>query len=265
MQNPREQLTHLQQELLNALEVGKLAPAIRSMSERDVLKEVLPEIEALKGVKQSPEYHSEGDVYEHTLLVLENARSTRAVQLAALLHDTGKPATQEVLPDRIRFLGHEELSEKLAREVLQRLGLDEYVEGVCLVVRHHMRVNQSLPWKKRTVRKYVKEIGEYLEDSLALSEADAAGSLGPGSRPADQISEKLRRRIQELDNEPPPVLPKGPRLPLSGHDVMRVLNVPSGPEVGKALRWLQERPQGPEMTAEEAECLLRQSYASEAL
>jgi poly(A) polymerase len=252
----------LRQELLDALDQGKLAPTIRSMSERGVLGEVLPEVEALKGVEQSPEHHAEGDVFVHTLLVLENAKTTPLIQLGALLHDTGKLSTQEVLPDRIRFLGHEEVSEEIARRVLHRLGLDEYIEGVCLIIGQHMRVNQSLRWRKRTVRKFVREIGEHLEDSLALAEADAAGSLGPGSRPADQISEKLRRRIRELDNEPPPV-PKGPRLPISGHDIMRVLKVPPGPEVGKAQRWLQERPQSEGMTAEDAECLLRESYAPE--
>lgn len=252
----------IKEELLQALEVGDLAPTIRALSERGVLKDILPEIEALKGVEQSPQYHSEGDVYVHTLLVLENAQKTPIVQLAALLHDTGKPSTQEILPDRIRFLGHEDVSVDIARRVLQRLGLNNYVEPVCLVVGWHMRINQSLRWKTRTVRKFVREIREYQEEALALADADAAGSLGPDSLPAKIGPEKLRQRILALDDEPLLKL-QGIPLPLSGNDVMRILGVGPGPEVGKALRWLQERIQGVFVSSEEAEGLLRREYLSD--
>ena len=105
------------EELMKALQQGRLAPTVRSLHERGLLKDVLPEIEALRGVEQPELFHAEGDVFEHTMLVLENAKPTQEAQLAALLHDAGKPATQGFLGDRISFLGHEKVSAEIAEAV----------------------------------------------------------------------------------------------------------------------------------------------------
>lgn len=251
-------------ELVKIMKVGELGRAVRFMAETGLLKHILPEIEALRGVEQSPQHHSEGDVFEHTLNVLKHAKPTVDAQLAALLHDTGKPATQEFLEDRIRFLGHEEVSGEIAEAIMRRLRFDNAtIKKVTTLVRNHMRPHQSARWKPKTVRKFMRELGDYLEDVLDLAEADALGSITPEGVPAKSPT-GLRERVRELENLPAPAATAKP--PLSGHDVMRLLGVPSGKEVGKAIRWLQDQMdewavQGRQMTPEDAEDLLLRDYA----
>ena len=251
-------------ELVKVMKVGKLGHAVRFMAETGLLQLLLPEIQALRGVEQSPQHHSEGDVFEHTLAVLENAKPTVDAQLAALLHDTGKPSTQEFLEDRIRFLGHEEVSEEIAEAVLRRLKFDNTTtKKVVTLVRNHMRPHQSAKWKPKTVRKFMRELGDYLEDVLDLAEADALGSMTPEGTPAKSPT-GLRERVRDMELLPAPAA--GAKPPLSGHDVMRLLEVPPGAEVGKAMRWLVDKVddwavEGREMSPEDAEELLLREYA----
>ena len=97
-------------ELTRMLTEGHARRAFLLLDESGLLHPVLPEISAMKGVQQPPEYHPEGDVFMHTLLLLENLPHPCPLTLAwgALLHDVGKPATFRVAPDRIRFDDHVE-------------------------------------------------------------------------------------------------------------------------------------------------------------
>ena len=93
------------------------------LDETGLLKEVLPEFQAMKGVEQPAEFHPEGDVFIHTLLALENLPHPCPPTLAwgTLLHDVGKPPTFRVAPDRIRFDGHVDVGVKIAEEICGRL------------------------------------------------------------------------------------------------------------------------------------------------
>src|SRR6185503_3502515 len=110
-----------------------------------LLSELLPEIAAMKSVEQPPEYHPEGDVWVHTMLLLEKLPAGASPTLAwgALLHDIGKPATftpPSGPGDRIRFNGHVEVGVRVTEEILRRLRFsgDDAAQIVALV-RNHMR------------------------------------------------------------------------------------------------------------------------------
>ena len=109
-------------ELTKMLTEGHARAAFLLLDETGLLHEVLPEIEAMKGVEQPPQFHPEGDVFVHTLLLLEKLPHPCSAALAwgALLHDVGKPPTFRVAPDRIRFDGHVDVGVKMAEEICRR-------------------------------------------------------------------------------------------------------------------------------------------------
>ncbi len=121
------QVSHerVRDELTKMLTEGHARDAFLLLDESGLLKEVLPEISAMKGVEQPPQYHPEGDVFVHTLLLLENLPHPCPPTLAwgALLHDVGKPPTFRVAPDRIRFDGHVEVGVKMAEALLRPLAI----------------------------------------------------------------------------------------------------------------------------------------------
>ena len=110
-------------ELARILTEGGARRGLELLDQTGLLEEILPEVATLQGVEQSPEHHPEGDVWTHTLLLLENLPSDASVTLAmgALLHDIGKPATFERTPDRIRFYGHVEAGIQIGEKICRRL------------------------------------------------------------------------------------------------------------------------------------------------
>src|SRR3954453_3088020 len=111
----------IRDELVRILTEGGARRGFEMLDESGMLADILPETAAMKGVEQPPEYHPEGDVWLHTLLLLEQLdRPTTTLALGALLHDVGKPRTFRVA-DRIRFDGHVEEGVHMARDLLTRL------------------------------------------------------------------------------------------------------------------------------------------------
>jgi len=110
-------------ELTKMLTEGHARQAFLVLDETGLLREILPEISAMKGVQQPPEFHPEGDVFVHTLLLLQELPHPCPPTLAwgALLHDVGKPPTFRVAPDRIRFDNHVDVGVKMAEEICRRL------------------------------------------------------------------------------------------------------------------------------------------------
>ena len=112
------------------------------LDESRLLHEVLPEIEKMKGVEQPPQYHPEGDVWIHTLMLLEQlpAGVSRTLAWGSLLHDVGKPPTFRRAPDRIRFDGHVEVGVAMAKEICHRLRMsNDDTEQILALVDNHMR------------------------------------------------------------------------------------------------------------------------------
>ena len=146
-------------ELTKMLVEGEAALAFRLLSDSGLLREVLPEVEAMKGVEQPAEFHPEGDVFVHTMLLLENLPQPCPMTLAwgALLHDVGKPPTFRVAPDRIRFDGHVDVGVKMAEEICRRLRFsNDDTEQIMALVKNHMRFAQAKQMKDSTFKKFVR-------------------------------------------------------------------------------------------------------------
>ena len=147
------------------------------MDESGLLQQVLPEISAMKGVEQPPEFHPEGDVFVHTLLLLDNLPNPCPLTLAwgALLHDVGKPATFRVAPDRIRFDNHVEVGVKMAEEICRRLRFsNDDTEQILALVENHMRFGHVGRMKESTLKRFLR-LPEF-DQHLALHRADCLAS-----------------------------------------------------------------------------------------
>jgi poly(A) polymerase len=164
-------------ELTRMLTEGHARRAFLLLDESGLLKEVLPEISAMKGVEQPPEFHPEGDVFVHTLLLLENLPHPCPSTLAwgALLHDVGKPATFHVAPDRIRFDNHVDVGVKMAEEICTRLRFsNDDTEQVLALVDNHMRFGHVGRMKESTLKKFLRL--PRFDEHLALHRADSLAS-----------------------------------------------------------------------------------------
>jgi poly(A) polymerase len=164
-------------ELTRMLTGSHARRAFLLLDESGLLKEVLPEISAMKGVEQPPEFHPEGDVFVHTLLLLENLPHPCSPTLAwgALLHDVGKPATFRVAPDRIRFDDHVDVGVKIAEEICGRLRFSNNdASQVLALVDNHMRFGHVTRMKESTLKKFLRMPG--FDEHLALHRADSLAS-----------------------------------------------------------------------------------------
>jgi poly(A) polymerase len=158
----------IRDELTKMLTEGHARQAFLLLDESGLLREVLPEISAMKGVEQPPQYHPEGDVFVHTLLLLENLPHPCAPTLAwgALLHDVGKPPTFRVAPDRIRFDGHVEVGVKMGEALCRRLRFsNDDTEQILALIDNHMRFAHVLQMKESTLKKFLRmpQFDEHLE------------------------------------------------------------------------------------------------------
>jgi poly(A) polymerase len=166
-------------ELTRMLTEGHARRAFLLLDETRLLREVLPEISAMKGVEQPPQFHPEGDVFVHTLLVLDKLLQPCPPTLAwgALLHDVGKPATFRIAPDRIRFDGHVDVGAKIAEEICRRWRFSkDATEQILRLVDNHMRFAQADRMKESTLKRFLRL--PRFEDHLALHRADCEASHG---------------------------------------------------------------------------------------
>jgi poly(A) polymerase len=169
----------IREELNKMLTEGHARRAFLLLDQCGLLEEVLPEISAMKAVEQPPQFHPEGDVFVHTLLLLEKLPQPCPVTLAwgALLHDVGKPATFRVAPDRIRFDGHVEVGIKMAEAICRRLRFsNDDTEQILALVKHHMRFAHVQQMKESTLKKFLRLPG--FEEHLQLHWLDCKSSHG---------------------------------------------------------------------------------------
>jgi poly(A) polymerase len=146
-------------EILKMLTEGHARRAFELLNETTLLEQVLPEIKKMQGVEQPPQYHPEGDVWIHTLMLLEGlpAECSKTLALGALLHDVGKPPTFRIAPDRIRFDGHAEIGTKMAEEICHRFRLsNEETEQVLSLVANHMRFGDIMKMKESTLKRFFR-------------------------------------------------------------------------------------------------------------
>ena len=164
-------------ELTRMLTEGHASKAFLMSDESGLLRYVLPEIPAMHGVEQPREFHPEGDVFVHTLLLLDNLPQPCTPTLAwgALLHDVGKPATFRIAPDRIRFDGHVDVGVKIAQGICRRLRFsNDDTERILALVENHMRFADAMKMKESTLKKFMR-LRDF-DEHMALHRADCLAS-----------------------------------------------------------------------------------------
>jgi poly(A) polymerase len=167
----------VREELTKMLTEGQARRAFELLDATGLLREVLPEIAAMKGVEQPPQYHPEGDVFVHTLLLLEKlpAGASKTLAWGALLHDVGKPPTFRVAPDRIRFDGHVAVGVKMAEAICRRLRFsNDETDQILALVENHMRFGQIERMKQSTLKKFLRLPA--FEEHLELHRIDCLSS-----------------------------------------------------------------------------------------
>lgn len=239
----------IRDELVRILTEGAARRGFELLDASGLLADILPEVAALKGVQQPPEYHPEGDVWTHTLLMLEGLRApTPTLALGVLLHDIGKPGTFRIA-DRIRFDGHVELGEEIARGILNRLRFSNAdIEQVIALIGNHMRFSHVHQMRESTLKRMLRL--ERFEEHLELHRQDCISSHG-GLDNYEFAKSKFE--------ESPPEQLRPPRL-LTGHDLIQAGYKP-GPDFSRMLEAAEDAQLESRIhTKEEALDLVRSAF-----
>jgi poly(A) polymerase len=217
-------------ELTKMLTEGQAREAFLLLDETGLLREVLPEISVMKGVQQPPEFHPEGDVFVHTLLLLDKLPRPCHATLAwgALLHDVGKPSTFRVAPDRIRFDGHVDVGVKMAEEICRRLRFSNHdTEQILALIANHMRFAFVPQMKESTFKRFVRM--PRFEEHLELHRLDCQASHG------DLTSYQFTR--QRISSIPPEAIRPSP---LVGGDDLIAAGYEPGPRFKEILSLVED-------------------------
>ena len=237
-------------EILKALKENPLK-AVKLLDESGALKKIMPEVLTMKGVEQPRNFHSEGDVWQHTLYLLDKIESKEfraefnrahlkpAFILACFLHDLGKPSTfasAKETGDRIRFNNHDKVGADLARQICKRLRLsDDDTQLVSFVIEKHMvpMTAKIEEIKNTTLEKlFMRDYGREL---LMLIYLDSISTVQEDGNVDLTNYKKIKARvsaIEKLSKE------KGEILPdlLSGNEIMAALKINPGKQIG----WLKD-------------------------
>jgi tRNA nucleotidyltransferase/poly(A) polymerase len=239
------------EEIVKLLTEGHAKRGFELLDETGLLAVVLPEIAAMKGVQQSPDYHPEGDVFVHTLRLLDQLPSgaTEALAWGCLLHDVAKPVCAGRKGERITFYGHEPRGAEMAVAICQRLRRSRAAwERVAWLVAEHLRIVQTPKMRLSTLKRFLGHEG--IEELLELARIDALASNG--NLEFVQFCERTRRELSEQVLRPQ-------RL-LTGADLLR-LGYPAGPKIGAMLHTVEEAQlEGQVTTRAEALDLVRAQY-----
>jgi len=218
-----------------------------------LMRAILPEIDAMKGCKQPEQFHPEGDVFEHTRLMLQFLPEKVSVPLvfSVLLHDVAKPRTAVVdETGRIRFNGHDRIGAEMTEEIMRRLRFSgAEIDATVEMVRQHMVFKDVPKMRVAKLRRFMAR--PTFDDELELHRVDCEGS----HRMLDNYEFLLRKR-DEFANEPivPPPLVRG--------DDLIALGLKPGPKFGKILEAIETRQlEGNLRSREEALDWLKREYA----
>ncbi len=165
----------IREEILKILTEGGARRAFELLDRSRMLVHILPEVAAMKGVEQPPEFHPEGDVFEHTLMMLDMASAPSAtLAMAILLHDVGKPLTQ-TFEDRIRFNNHDKVGARETEKICRRLRMsNEDTKRIAWIVENHMRVDAIPSMRENRRKRFVRE--DDFQDLLEVCRLDCLAS-----------------------------------------------------------------------------------------
>ena len=241
----------VREELARILTEGGARRGFELLDETGLLGDILPEVAAMKGVAQPPEFHPEGDVWTHTLLLLEKLRHpTVTLAAGALLHDVGKPPTFRVA-DRIRFDGHVEEGVRLAHGILTRLRFPgEQAEQIEALIANHMRFMNTGQMRESTMKRFLRM--ENFAEHLELHRLDCLSSNGKLD-----TYKRVRARLAELGEED-----LRPKPLLTGRDLIEQGYAP-GPTFAKMLAAVEDAQlEARVQTREEALALVRAAFGA---
>jgi poly(A) polymerase len=236
----------IRDELVKILTEGAARRGLELLDSCGLLEQIAAEIKAFQGVKQPPEYHPEGDVWTHVMLMLERMRDpSPTLALGVLLHDAGKPATFRIA-ERIRFDGHAEVGAEIAKDWLGRYRFsNEDVEQVTSLVANHMRFKDVRQMRLSTLKRFLRL--PHFDQHLELHRLDCLSSNG-----CLDSYEFVQTQLRELDREklrPEPLI--------TGRDLIRAGYTP-GQAFGEALSAVETgQLEGEVRTPEEALRLAR--------
>jgi poly(A) polymerase len=215
-------------EVLKILTEGSARRGFELLDETTLLQFILPEVKAMQGVAQPPQFHPEGDVWTHTLMMLEGLRSPAVtLALGVLLHDVGKPPTFAIR-ERIRFDNHVEVGAKMAEEICRRLRLpSQQTDRVVALVQNHLRFKDLPQMRRSTQLRFLRMDG--FEEHLELHRLDCLASHGNLSN-----YELAQRLLQET---PPEAIKPQPLV--RGDDLIAAGYVP-GPRFKQILRTVED-------------------------
>ena len=235
-------------ELTRMLTEGRARRAFELLDRTGLLKEVLPEIDRMHGVEQPPEFHPEGDVWVHTMMLLEQLPVGASPTLAwgALLHDVGKPATFQRGPGRIRFNGHVEVGVRIAQDIARRLRFsNEETAQIVALVENHMRFGDVEKMKASTLKRFFRLPA--FPEHLALHRMDCMASHG-----GLELYEYAKQRFEAT-----PVDEVRPVLLVTGRDLIEAGFQP-GPRFKELLAQAEDAQlEGRISTKEEGLALIR--------
>ncbi len=219
----------IRDELIKILTGPAAARGLELLSDSGILDVILPEVAAMRGVPQPPEFHPEGDVFVHTRLMFEIAGRVADpnLALAILLHDVGKPPTLTIR-DRIRFDGHDQKGAEMAEAIGRRLRLaGERIEEVTDLVREHLRFIPVKEMRESTLKRFLRK--DNIEKHLELHRLDCLASHG------DLTSYTFcRAKLEEFSRE---VMRPAPLI--SGYDLI-ALGLTPGPLFSEILSGLED-------------------------
>jgi len=247
----------LNQELNKMIKSNFMINCLQDMDDLGILKEILPEIKEMHGIAQPSEFHHEGDVWIHSFKSYQALKNNASLHLkwATLLHDIAKPKTYEyrtknsglrakkgtvilACPEssqRIRFDQHAEKSKIIIKKILKRLKFSRKdIDHITWLTSHHMIMENLIEMPKGRQRHWF--LHEWFPELLELFRVDIEGT--------DPSEFTLYNRIQTLYNDFLEHLEKNkPQLKnyLNGEEIMKILKIPAGPEIGKILQDLKEK------------------------
>lgn len=199
-------------ELTLLLIEGGAVRGLKLLDQSGLLTVLLPEVAAMRGVEQPPEFHPEGDVWTHVQGLFEHLDAPGSnLAWSALLHDIGKPPTFKV-EDRIRFNGHDVVGAKMAAEICSRMKMsNEASERICNLVAQHMRIRHVREMRPSKLKRLLRE--PYFPELLELHRADCLASHGKLD-----LYEFCREQLVESDEQTlrPPILLSGRELIAEG-------------------------------------------------
>jgi poly(A) polymerase len=244
----------LRDELTKMLTEGAARPAFELLDESGSLRELLPEVARMKGVPQPPQFHPEGDVWTHTLLMLEKlpVGAARTLAWGVLLHDVGKPPTFRPPSgpnDRIRFDEHVEVGVRMAEEICRRFRFsNDDTEQIAALVANHMRFKDVPQMRDSTLKRFARLT--HFEEHLELHRLDCLSSHG---------SLSSYDFVQAFLAKTPPQEVRPPKL-LSGED-LKEMGFQPGPKFKEILAFVEDAQlEGRIATMEDAKRLVQQEF-----